>query len=301
MIGLRKIRDLSVIGEDGQERSLPIAAASALLRVGDHLLVLSDDERQMAVFEADRDEPGSLIAVMDGHTPSGADERADHKPDFECMAHLAPFDRYEHGAVIALGSGSKPDRDKATVLPLGDDGRPTAEFELVDLGPLYDHLRKEIDDLNIEGSALVGEVFRLLQRGNGPHGRNARVDIEAGALRSAIVGEDPISPEAVNAIDFYDLGLLKGAPLCFSDASPLGDGRMAFIASAEIDDGYLGSSLGVMDSRAVIEFNEPVDHELKLEGLAARVLDDGRVHLLMVSDADDPDRPSPLMETYLTL
>jgi hypothetical protein len=301
MIGLRKVRDLSVIGDDGQERSLPIAAASALLRVGDHLLILSDDERQMAVFEADRDEPGSLISVMEGHAPSGANERADHKPDFECMAHLAPFDRYEHGAVIALGSGSKPDRDKASVLPLDNDGRPTAEFELVDLGPLYEHLRKEIDDLNIEGSALVGNAFRLLQRGNGPNGRNARVDIEADALRSAIVGDDPISPAAVQAIELYDLGLLRGAPLCFSDASPLDEGRMAFIASAEIDDGYLGSSLGVMDARGVLEFNEPVDHELKLEGLAARILDDGRVHLLMVSDADDPDQPSPLMETHLKL
>ncbi|MGH2698874.1 MAG: hypothetical protein ACRDJL_06700 [Actinomycetota bacterium] len=56
-----------------------------------------------------------------------------------------------------------------------------------------------------------------------------------------------------------------------------------------------------MDPRGAIAFNEPVDHELKLEGLAARVTDDGRIHLLMVSDADDPGRASPLMETYLRL
>jgi hypothetical protein len=301
MIGLRKVRDLSIVDENGRQRSLPIAAASALLMVGNYLLVLSDDERQMAVFDAEGDDPGSLIGVMEGRTPDGANERADQKPDFECMAHLAPFDRFEHGAVIALGSGSAPDRDKATVLPLESDGHPTSDFEIVDLGPLYDHLRGEIDDLNIEGSALVGDNFRLLQRGNGPHGRNARVDVEADALRSAVIGGEPISPDAVQAIEFYDLGLLKGAPLCFSDASPLGDERMAFIASAEVSDGNLGSSLGVMDPRGIVVFNEPVDHELKLEGLAARTTGDGRVHLLMVSDADDPDQPSPLMETYLRL
>jgi hypothetical protein len=299
MIGLTKLRDLSVVDEDGTERNLPIAAASALLKVGDYLLVLSDDERQMAIVEEGNDEPGTLIKVMEGGTPRGPDERAGHKPDFECMAHLEPFDGFEHGAILALGSGSGPDRNQATLLRLTADGRPDSDFELVDLGPLYERLREDIVDLNIEGSAVIGDVFRLMQRGNGPEGRNARVDLDAGAVRAALVEGEPIPPAAVQAIEFYDLGNLKGVPLCFSDASPLADGRMAFIASAEIGDGYVGSSLGLMDSDGTVEFNEPVDHELKLEGLAAEIQDDGRIRLLMVSDADDPDHPSPLMEAYL--
>ena len=104
----------------------------------------------------------------------------------------------------------------------------------------------------------------------------------------------------MRTIEFYDLGNLRGVPLCFSDASPLPGGRMAFIASAEIDDGYVGSSLGLMDSGGTVEFNEPVDHDMKLEGLVADVLQDGRIRLLMVSDADDPSKPSPLMETHLS-
>jgi len=56
-----------------------------------------------------------------------------------------------------------------------------------------------------------------------------------------------------------------------------------------------------MSSDGTVEFNEPVDHDMKLEGLAADVLEDGRIRLLMVSDADDPDQPSPLMETHLSL
>jgi hypothetical protein len=301
MIGLTKLRDLSVLDEDGNERSLPIAAASALLRVGDYLLVLSDDERAMAVIRDGTDEPGTVIKVMEGTTPSSADERADHKPDFECMAHFEPFDRFKNGAILGLGSGSAPDRNQATLLSLASDGRPDSDFQVVDLGPLYERLREDIVDLNIEGSAVVGNVLRLMQRGNGPEGRNARVDLDADAVRSALAGGEPISPSAVQTIEFYDLGYLKGVPLCFSDASPLPDGRMAFIASAEVADGYVGSSLGLMNSDGAVEFNEPVDHELKLEGLAADVLEDGRIRLLMVSDADNPDQPSPLMETHLSL
>ena len=114
-------------------------------------------------------------------------------------------------------------------------------------------------------------------------------------------GASPYHPTPSQAIEFYDLGQLKGVALCFSDASPLPDGRMAFIASAEVDGGYVGSSLGLMSSDGTVEFNEPVDHDMKLEGLAADVLEDGRIRLLMVSDADDPDQPSPLMETHLSL
>ncbi|MDQ3751485.1 MAG: hypothetical protein M3333_01135, partial [Actinomycetota bacterium] len=298
---LKKVRDLSVIDQDGNERNLPIAAASALLRVKNQLLVLSDDERQMAIFEDGSHEPGTLIKVMEGDTPSSPDQRADHKPDFECMAHFEAFGRFEHGAILALGSGSAPDRDRATLLELTSDGRPGSDFEIVDLGPLYDHLRADIDDLNIEGGAVVGDVFRLMQRGNGPDGRNARVDLDAVAVRSALVEGDTLQPDAVLSIEFYDLGQLKGVPLCFSDASPLPDGRMVFIASAEADDGNVGSSIGLLDPDGSLELNEPVDHNLKLEGLAADVGEDGRVHLLMVSDADDPDKASPLMETYLKL
>jgi len=301
MIGLTKVRDLSVVDQDLNERNLPIAAASALLKVGSHLLVLSDDERQMAIFEVGIDEPGTLIKITEGATPSSPDQRADHKPDFECMAHLEAFGRFQHGAILALGSGSAPDRNHATLLKLTSDGRPDSDFEIVDLGPLYDHLRADIDDLNIEGSAVVGDVFRLMQRGNGPEGRNARVDLDAGAVRSALDKGDLLHPDAVLSIEFYDLGQLKGIPLCFSDASPLPDGRMVFIASAETEDSYVGSSIGLMAPDGRAEFNEPVDHNMKLEGLVAEMVEDGRVHLLMVSDADDPNQASPLMETYLEL
>ncbi len=255
----------------------------------------------MAVFDAESDEPGFLIKVMKGRTPASSDERADHKPDFECMALFAPFGRFEHGAVLGLGSGSAPDRDKGTLLTLAADHRPQEPFEVIELGPLYERLRRALDDLNIEGSAVVGDDFRLLQRGNGPEGRNARVDLELAAVQHALDRGDPLPANSVTGIEFYDLGQVRGVPLCFSDASPLSDGRMAFIASAESSGGHLGSSIGLMESDGKVSFNEPIDHELKLEGLAARATDEGRLQLLMVSDADDPDSPSPLMETYLEL
>ena len=40
-----------------------------------------------------------------------------------------------------------------------------------------------------------------------------------------------------------------------------------------------GSSLGLMSPDGTVEFNEPVDHDMKLEGLAADVLEEeGRLH-----------------------
>jgi hypothetical protein len=289
------------VDERGREQGLPIAAASALIRVGHNLLVLSDDERQMAVFDAESDEPGYLIKVMKGTTPASPGERADHKADFECMALFAPFGRFEHGAVVGLGSGSAPDRDKGTLLTLTADHRPEEPFEVVELGPLYVRLREDLNDLNIEGSAVVGDDFRLMQRGNGPKGRNARVDLELAAVQHALDQRDPIPAASVTGIEFYDLGQVRGVPLCFSDAAPIPDGRMAFIASAESSGGYVGSSIGLMESDGTVSFNEPIDHELKLEGLEATVTGEGRLQLLMVSDADDPGTPSPLMETFLEL
>src|SRR5665809_20077 len=149
MIGLKKVRDLSAVDQDGNERNLPIAAASALVRVKNQLLVLSDDEREMAIFEDGSNEPGTLIKVMEGTTPSSPDQRADHKPDFECMAHFEAFGRFEHGAILALASGSAPDRDRATLLKLTSDGRPGSDFEIVDLGPLYYHLRADLSLIHI--------------------------------------------------------------------------------------------------------------------------------------------------------
>lgn len=307
MIPIRKVRDLTLDARGGDERSRHIAAASALVRVRDVLYVLADDEHQMGVFDAEGDEDGYLMKVMEGGSTRDLDqnELQKNKPDFECMTLLAGFGRFHNGALLALGSGSSDERNRGTLVPLAEDGTPEGSYEIVELQELYDALRKELKDLNIEGAAVVGEDLRLMHRGNASDARNARIDLDLRAVVEALDHEEPLPASAIRGVDHYDLGRLRGVDLCFSDASPLPDGRIAFIASAETDHGdstdkYVGSAVGVMDRDGSIVMSEPVDHDVKLEGLSARV-DGERLHLLMVTDADNPSEPSPLLETYVDL
>ncbi len=50
MIKLRKLRDLELGEKAGDEHSRHISAASSLVRVGDILYVVADDERQLGIF-----------------------------------------------------------------------------------------------------------------------------------------------------------------------------------------------------------------------------------------------------------
>ena len=49
-----------------------------------------------------------------------------------------------------------------------------------------------------------------------------------------------------------------------------------------------------------VSFIDEVDQTIKVEGLTARIEDDD-ISVLMVTDADDPDTPSPLLEARLPL
>jgi hypothetical protein len=51
----------------------------------------------------------------------------------------------------------------------------------------------------------------------------------------------------------------------------------------------------VIDPHGDVIAAAPVDVKDKIEGLTAR-RDGGRIHALLVTDADDPDKPSPLLE-----
>jgi hypothetical protein len=109
----------------------------------------------------------------------------------------------------------------------------------------------------------------------------------------------------VKRVQPRSLGDLKGVSLCFADSSPLKDDRQVFAASAEDtkdggDGAIIGSALGVMTPDGEVSFIDEVDQVIKIEGLTARIEDDD-ISVLMVTDADDPDTPSPLLEARLPL
>ena len=85
--------------------------------------------------------------------------RAEAKPDLEALSVLPPFAGAPFGGLLGLGSGSGPGRDRGFYWELDAVGALAGEPAVIDLSPVYDLLREELGDLNIEGAAVRGERF----------------------------------------------------------------------------------------------------------------------------------------------
>lgn len=302
MIRATAIRELTVDRPRGPHGGRFLAAGSGLVRAGDHLYVIADDERELAVFPAEGDAPGTLRRMLPGELPSDPAERKRAKPDFEALVHL-PADAVAGaggGALLALESGSRKTRRGGILWALGEDGVLSGEPRRLDLAPLYAALDAEIPDLNVEGAVLTGERLLLFQRGNGAGAVNAVVEL---GLEECVpdLARGRLSDDAVRGQRRYDLGEAGGVRLAFSDAAALADGRVVYTAVAEGgDDTYsdgecAGSGVGILAADGEPQGWEPLDPADKVEGVEARIEPDGDVALLMVADADDPARPSPLL------
>ncbi|MFN2489685.1 MAG: hypothetical protein ABR529_08115 [Actinomycetota bacterium] len=303
MIPVRELRDLVLERRQEVDGSRHIAAASSLARLEDTLFVVADDEMVLGVFPLNASKPGYALQILEGKLPRDHSDRQEQKPDLESVTLLAPFGELSHGALLALGSGSGAKRHRGALIPLLADRRPAEAHVEVDLTSLYEALAAAVGELNIEGAAALETVLRLLQRGDGERARNARVDLDLGEVCAALAHGEPLPPSAILDVVDYDLGRLHGVELSFSDASPLADGRMVFAASAEdpgseTDGAIEGSALGILDVEGRVEMLEPVDLPIKVEGMTARLADDG-VETLMVTDADDPKEPSRLWSATL--
>ncbi|MEO6277397.1 MAG: hypothetical protein ABIP59_06225, partial [Roseateles sp.] len=77
------------------------------MQIGQRLFVVADDEHTLAVFDAASDSPGTLHRLFIGELPDKPKARKAAKPDLEALAQLPPFAACPHGALLALGSGSK--------------------------------------------------------------------------------------------------------------------------------------------------------------------------------------------------
>lgn len=304
MIPVRKLRDLILEAPEGDEHSKHVAAASALVHLGKTLFLATDDERQLSIFEDEARLPGTKVQILEGSAPRDDEDRKKDKPDLESLAMLPSTGRFPDGAILALPSGTKS-RDHGAVVRLTAGGR-IEEARQLDLGPLYEGLRAEIDGFNIEGAAVRDGMLHIFQRGNEEDAINARIDLSLDGFMEALDSDRDPSTDLIVGITPYDLGRIRGVKLCFSDASPLLDGRLVFVCSAETtgssDDGQvLGSALGVMGQDGDVERIQPVDLEVKIEGMTAMHDSDDGVRVLLVTDGDQPDQPSPLLEAFIPL
>ena len=267
-------------------RELPVGAASAAVQVGRTLFVVADDENRLAAVNVDSWDV-RFVGFEAGQAASDHAERKRRKRDIEALT-------VAEGWLIALGSGSTPNRCRGFAWAVDDGGDLSGGVRPLDLQPLYAELSKAIPDLNVEGATFAGGRLLLFQRGNGPGGVNAVVELEWRGEPSAT-----LDPAAVVGIDEHELGWVEGVRLCFTDATCAGD-DVFFTAVAEAalstyEDGpCVGAAVGILGGPLL-----HLDPPLKAEGVEVAATGPEGVDLLLVVDDDDPRTPAQLVSARI--
>jgi hypothetical protein len=306
MIPLAPLRTLTVDPASHPRAQPHLSAASGLVCAHGRVHVVADDELHLGVFD-DAAAPGRLVRLFDGDLPAGKKARKRAKPDLETLLHLPPGPGWPHGALLALGSGSRPQRERGALLAFDKSGQFAMASRSIDLAPLYGPLKRRFDDLNIEGAFVLAGDFVLMQRGNGRLGVNAALHYRQSDLQSLLRGE--IDAELVPRAEHrFALGDLDGIPLGFTDGvawpGPSGAGRWLFTAAAEdtdnsyLDGGCAGSVLGLADTQGRLLWMRPLAGRHKVEGIDARP-GPGGLDLCLVTDADDPAQASVLWRAWM--
>lgn len=271
-------------------KKLNVSSASGLLRSNGKFYVVADDELSLISFsETGGDEPSS-IKLFFGELPEDPVERKRLKPDLESMIWISSF-----SAILALPSGSKPNRNTGALIHLEASGG--SRVTRLDFSGLFKILNEKIADLNIEGIVEFGGTIWLFHRGNAKDAVNAVIILQADVFLTELQTGD-ISAKSFLEIRTCQLGLLNGAPLSFTDAAvweSANEKKVAFLAAAEktettYDDGeYRGAIFGVLNEKCEVVFSEELLSPQKPEGLWVE-----NEVFYFVTDADDPERNSEL-------
>jgi hypothetical protein len=301
-----------------QDVSAHVRAGSGLAWWGDLLAVVQDDTRVVALVDPDTAEALPLLLPADEGIRIFEPARGNKHRKLDLEAAFS-FSRDGHHHLIALGSGSTPARETLVRLrcPVGVAPHPGLVAELIPLPRLYRLLRETTafagSELNLEGVALLPDGDLLLfQRGNGapigdllPVSATARLPLAA--LLALLDAPDTAPLPELREIEQHQFPAApQGATYSFTDAAWAGD-RLTYIAVAECspnsyDDGeVVGSIVGWHDAEGWhCTPLRKVDGALLLdkpEGLAPTR--DGSGDLWMVTDNDDPARPSELLRVAL--
>ena len=173
------------------------------------------------------------------------------------------------------------------------------------LARLYAPLRTQFGNLNIEGAFIASGELHLLQRGNKGDRRSACVRFDWNQVVPWLTGQRPAPPQP-KAVQVIELGQLGGVPLGFTDGAALAGGGWVFSAVAEAtNDSYhdgacVGSAVGVVGPDGALRQLVTLQGAPKVEGIAA-LARGGELGLSMVTDADDPNIASQLLQARLTL
>lgn len=281
---------------------LHLSAASGLVKMGRRVFVVADDENQLGAFDLSSSKPGRLFPLFGGALPLQHEARKAAKADCEALLLLPAFGTYPSGALMAMGSGSRPSRQRAALVALDAAGEIQGSARTVDLAPLLEPLHAAIPDLNIEGAFVQGDTLCLLQRGNSRSAINARIELSWRETHDWLAAAGP-APKPTSITPF-ELGAIDGVPLSFTDGAALPDGGWVFSAAAEdttdsyIDGSCVGSAIGVVDAGGKIRKLERLSLSCKVEGIAVSAIG-STIELLLVTDADDRTQPALMLSASL--
>jgi hypothetical protein len=287
-----------------------VRAGSSLAWFGNRLAVIQDDAHFIALIDPKDGRIDALsLPVGEGGLRQFDDLRGNKrfKLDLEaCLTRSSP----DGEVLLAFGSGSNKHRE--SVVRVSASGA----IDLAQASGLYRRFRTTKafsgSELNIEGAVFIDGWVRFFNRGNGEargglSPLDATCDVLWAELEAYLGDPDNIDAPGLHRIAQYDLGTLGGIRLTFTDATAT-DRGMLYVASAEnspdaITDGSVtGSVIGVLDERRGCRWTELRDADggplsAKIEGICADRNLEGLVYA--VTDADDPARPSELLEVAL--
>jgi len=298
------VRELDLLQPPQPGRPAFLSAASGLVQAGQFLYVVADDELHLGVFPVSGKAPGTLLRLRAGELPDDQAARKAVKPDLESLTRIVPSPHHPYGALLAMGSGSRPNRRAGYIVELAEQGAAIDSPHGIDLSGVFATFEQRVQDINIEGAMLDGERLRLLQRGNKGAGRNAIIDLHCERLTHRLRHDRSIDAAELRDIAYFDLGDVQGVPLCFSDAVVLPDGAIAFTAVAEdtadnyTDGGCVGAAVGIINASGHLQTLRHLEQPLKIEGIEARS-EGNLLRLLLVTDADDPLIPASLYTAEL--
>ena len=290
---------LRVLTVNGHPRGQPhLSAASGLVCSYGRVYVLADDEHHLAVFR-DRLSLGQLHRIFPGNLPDEMEARKKRKPDAETLFLLPSVEAGGSDALIALGSGSRKNRQAGAVIGVRSRGKVAKKVRRFDLRPFYEPLRDILGgEVNIEGAIVTTDEFLLLNRGIRGKSLNAVARYGLCDLWRLISGaQASIKPTWIRR---YDLGNIDGVALGFTDAAALPGGAWLFTAVAEdtndsVADGPCsGSVVGLVDSRGDLVTMNRLQPKMKVEGIDVQATSRGLL-LCLVTDADTPAQPSMLL------
>jgi hypothetical protein len=233
-----------------------------------------------------------------------SEERKAKKPDLEALT-LLPASHSSNQMLLAIGSGSKPNRCRGALVPIDSSGNISGLIEPIDLSNLYSYLQDQIGTLNIEGATFNNKDLVFFQRGNTKNNINASIRLSLDDFYCLLKNPYRQGIPKIQ-ITHYDLGHIEKIPYCFTDASSLSNGDIIFTASAEdtdnayLDGKCLGSVIGIISTQNEITFLEPIDRKIKLEGIAAEIIGN-QIKVILVSDADNPNIPASLYSASIEI